>query len=443
MRPQTAPQLKSFQCRSCGGSIQLRTPQAHHVACPFCASIVDARHPEFLLIQQFQGKLAFKPLLPPGKRVKIRGEEYESIGYLRRTVTIEGTNYTWEEYLLYHPHRGYRWLAQYGGHWNYIKACTGVPKVRGDEAQYLDLRFKKFQSAEARVTFALGEFFWEVKRGEKAAVVDWVSPPYVLSSEKTEGEIAWSIGEYIRPEDVWKGFALEGAPPGQVGVGPSQPSPYEAARRPMRWTFWILLVLLVVGQFVFVGAAKNGVVHTERLAWTGAEADRAKVSGIFEVPAGSSNVEIELDAAGLSNNWAYLKLALIHAETHEAYDFAKEVSYYSGSDSDGPWTESELRKKAFAPSVPGGRYYLWIDPEFGVAPKPAGPGPPGTAPFTVSVAVYRDVPRWGPFFLALPLLLFPYWFYLWRRRSFEYRRWIESDYPMPPLVKMQSGDSDE
>lgn len=428
------PAVKSVQCRSCGGSLSLRNAlQTHHVACEFCGSIMNAQDPDLALIEKYQGKLAHKPVIPLGKRGTIRGETYEMLGYLRRAVTVEGTDYTWEEYLLHHPHRGYRWLAQYGGHWNYIKSCTGTPTSHGNLAKYLHMKFRKFQEAEAKVTYVLGEFFWEIRRGEKAEMADYINPPYLLSCETVESEIVWSIGEYVRPEEIWKGFELEGAPPPQAGIGPSQPSPYESSRKPMRWTFWILLATLIVSQIGCLVLAQNRKVHEQRFSYLKTDAEHAQVSPVFELTGRTANVELMTQATGLQNEWAEIEMALLNVETGEAYDLTREVSFYSGVasgvDEGVPWTESwtesDMTDSVLLPSVPSGRYYLWVHP------KSASPS------FLFTVAVHRDVPRWVPFLLALPLLLIPYWIYLWRRRSFEYRRWLESDYPMPSFTQLK------
>ena len=44
------------------------------------------------------------------------------IGAMARSVTIEGTQYFWSEYLLYHPQIGFRWLVHSDDHWNYVRA---------------------------------------------------------------------------------------------------------------------------------------------------------------------------------------------------------------------------------------------------------------------------------------------------------------------------------
>ena len=56
-----------------------------------------------------------------------------------------------------------------------------------------------------------------------------------------------------------------------------------------------------------------------------------------------------------------------------------------------------------------------------------------------AVRVYRDVPRWSFFVLAVvALLVFPAWLFS-RQRYFEIQRWAESDHP---IVTFSSGDDD-
>src|SRR5258708_4627355 len=91
--------------------------------------------------------------------------------------------------------KGIRYLSEYNGHWNDISICKMLPTADGGGANYLGETYKHFQSAEAGTDFVLGEFPWQVRVGEKAAVTDYVHPPRVLSSEKLDKELIWSIGE--------------------------------------------------------------------------------------------------------------------------------------------------------------------------------------------------------------------------------------------------------
>jgi hypothetical protein len=142
-----------------------------------------------------------------------------------------------------------------------------------------------------------------------------------------------------------------------------------------------------------------------------------------------SNVVVRTDA-DVNNNWIYLNMALINDETGTAYDFAREIDYYYGSDSDGAWTEGKRSDEAVLPQIPAGRYYLRIEPE-------------GAPSAQYSVHIYRDVPRWWPFLITVGVLMIIPFLSFWRRRSFEYQRWSESDHPMLSLSNLKSSEDDE
>jgi hypothetical protein len=110
-------------------------------------------------------------------------------------------------------------------------------------------------------------------------------------------------------------------------------------------------------------------------------------------------------------------MALINDDTGTAYDFGREIGYYFGTDSDGTWSEGSQSDAVYLPHVPAGHYYLRVEPE-------------GTVPATYLVQIYRDVPRWWMFLVTVGLILIVPAVVLWKKRSFEYKRWSESDHPM-------------
>src|SRR5947208_477467 len=71
---------------------------------------------------------------------------------------------------------------------------------------YLGEPYRHFQTATAATSYVLGEFPWQVRVGEAANVSDYISPPRVISSEKTGNEVTWSMGEYLTGRDIWKAF---------------------------------------------------------------------------------------------------------------------------------------------------------------------------------------------------------------------------------------------
>jgi hypothetical protein len=426
------PRVKSFACPACGNALTVRgLDQTESIACGSCHSVIDITDENLRIIETFRATVKFEPLIPLGSRGKIRGELFEAIGYLRRAIEVEGVEYEWSEYLLFNPYKGFRWLSEYNGHWSLIKTTTNTPKplssIEEGPVSYLGETFQHFQSASARVSYVLGEFYWKVQVGETCRVADYIAPPLILSKETGDREVTWSIGEYLEPETLWNSFQLKTEMPARIGVAPNQPSPYAAQSGRVWRALAVFLLLAIFVQILFMLLSYNRLVYQNEFAFHQADTEKARVTEIFELPGRPSNVVIKT-RANVSNSWLYLSMALINEETGNAYDFGREVSYYFGVDGGESWTEGSVSDEVVLPEVPGGRYYLRIEPDS------------AARDVNYSIRVYRDVPRWSYFFLALgALLVFPviHW---WRRRSYEVRRWLESDHPMPSLTPSDSED---
>jgi Zn finger protein HypA/HybF involved in hydrogenase expression len=97
-------------CPSCNGSLELRAPdQTLRVACPYCSSLVSVEGGTLAII----AKQARKPQLAIalGSKATFLEGELTVIGYVGRSACIEGTWWPFEEYLLYAPSVGFRWLV--------------------------------------------------------------------------------------------------------------------------------------------------------------------------------------------------------------------------------------------------------------------------------------------------------------------------------------------
>lgn len=430
------PQAKALNCPKCGAAITLRSfGQAETVVCGSCHSILDAKDPNLAILQQFAAATSVaKPLIPLGTRGKLRGTDYEVIGFQRRSIKVEGIAYVWHEYLLFNPYKGFRYLSEYNGHWNDISICKQLPMVEASSANYLGEIYKHFQTSDANTDFVLGEFPWQVRVGEHAAVTDYVHPPRVLSSEKLDKETTWSIGEYMYGREIWDTFKLPGEPPEAMGVYENQPSPVTINVTAV-WitfaTFAIVLLLLMAGFDLL--AKKEPIFHESyQLNRTDARGEPSFVTDVFELTGRSSNVEVKTYAP-VDNHWLYLNYALINQDTGQAWDFGREVSYYHGYDSDGSWSEGKQNDSVVTPSVPPGHYYLRIEPEA----DPALPNIP------YEVDVIRDVPVFGIYGIAFLALLLPAVVISWRAYTFERSRWSESDHPPMQISGLTSSSEDD
>jgi hypothetical protein len=425
------PQVTALNCPTCGAAITLRSfEHAITVVCASCHSILDAKDPHLRVLQQFQAIVGEDPpLIPLGTRGKVRGTEFEVIGFQRRNIKSEGIPYDWHEYLLFNPYKGFRYLTEFQGHWNDISICKDLPVVGQGfpaTANYLGEIYRHFQTADANTSYVIGEFPWQVRVGEHASVTDYVRPPRVLSAERTPGEVSWSIGEYMYGQDVWKAFHLPGNPPNAIGVYENQPSPMNADIR-RAWTVFAVFAILLVGLMACFDmlARKEPILNRAYQLSPGEPRDEASfVTDVFDLNGRTSNLEV-LTSSDVNNNWIYLNYALINEDTGKAWDFGREVSFYSGYDSDGSWSEGAKKDTVVIPSVPAGRYYLRIEPE-------ADPRHPH---IDYWVTVRRDVPVLEWYGLAFFALLLPPLAVTWRSMSFERSRWSESDHPPTPILQ--------
>ena len=424
--PAGTPQLKSLNCPNCGATLTLRTfGQAVTVVCAGCHSILDAQDPRLKILQTFQVATGEdRPLIPLGTRGTIRGTKYEAIGFQRRSIRVDGIPYSWHEYVLFNPYQGFRYLTEYNGHWNDTSPLRSLPSLGrvGNTLTYLGETYQHFQTANATTSFVLGEFPWQVRVGESVEVSDYVSPPRVISSEKTGKEVTWSMGEYIAGRDLWKAFQLAGDAPAPIGVFENQPSPLRANVR-TTWTMvTVFLTLLVALAVAVYSTARDEPVFEDSYSYnTNVRGEASFVTDMFELKGHTSDVVLTT-SADVDNNWIYLNYALINEDTGHAYDFGREVSYYHGHDADGSWSEGGRKDSVTVPSVAPGHYYLRIEPE----------SDPHHGNINYRVALRRDVPQIGFFWLGGLLLLIPALLITWRSMNFEHLRWAESDYGGAP-----------
>jgi len=394
--------------------------RAVSIVCDHCHSILDAKDPQLRILQRFEAATGAEvPLIPLGSRGKWRGAAYEAIGFQVRTMEEDGITYSWREYLLFSPYKGFRYLTEYNGHWNDCSVVTALPEAEGTSAKYLGKRYRHFQTCSAATTFVLGEFPWRVTVDDAVTVTDFVAPPYVLSSETAGSETTWTLGEYVHGADIWKAFGLPGVAPTPMGVYENQPSELKASASRIWFTFLgLATAIFVIFTLSQLFSQQEQVFH-EFYRFSPSSTEASFVTPEFELKGRTSSVEVQTDA-DVSNQWIYLNYALIDEDTGQAYDFGREVSFYSGVDSDGHWQEGSQRDRAVLPSIPPGRYYLRVEPESDANSGLIGYG----------VTVTRDVPVFSVYLVAFAALLLPALLISWRTYNFEQMRWAQSDHPM-------------
>lgn len=429
-----AGQVKSFACPKCGSPLAIHSEKIESVACGGCGSIVDATDPNYRLIAEAGRAERIEPAVPLGSRGRLRQTEWEVIGFMRRQSVIEGVVYPWSEYLLYEPKAGFAWLTESGGHWNLVRTLSKHPlSVDGthgnSDAMKDGERFKYFSGASAETVHVVGEFYWRVAAGEQVQVRDYVAPPRMLSEERTESEIVWSLAEYLEPEEVWQAFKLKTPPRARVGIGANQPNPHVETLRRNFSLFWKLSLLALLVQLGFV-LSSGGLLHKQTFVF-GAGDNEAVNTAPFVLAKTARSLEVS-HHTDLSNGWITLNMALINKDGGAARETSQELSYYEGYDDGESWSEGRRNDSLILADVPAGTYYLVIDAE-------------GAPNLRRSVGdrleVRLDPVGWTNWsLLQFILAVFPA-LSLWRRSSFETRRWADSDVA-PSGDDSSDGDDD-
>jgi predicted RNA-binding Zn-ribbon protein involved in translation (DUF1610 family) len=405
--------VKAFSCPNCGGQVTLRAPgQTLAAACEHCSAVIDLSDENLRILQKASDKMDYKPVIPIGRRGKLEGVEWEIVGFMVRKVV--GFPYFWEEYLLFNPWYGFKWLVNNYGHWGFVTPLMDLPDYQpsSKKAQYDDIKYKMFARGGAEVTFVLGEFYWKVKRGDKVQTADLVNPPYMLSYEKDNHGSTWSKGVYIEPKVVQEAFKLDKMP-FRRRVGANQPNKASQNWKAVRPVFFLALAILIGLQVFFTNKASNEQVMAEATVLT--REQPGWVSKPFTLKGNNGNVEVRFQAPSLGNSWVYLDGYLHNKAENKNYGFTKEWEYYSGRDSDGSWTEGSRSASQILNNIPGGEYEMVLESQLGATLQ------------KVNVSVKRDVPFLANFWLILiAISVMPLYLFI-TSRVFEKSRWEDAD----------------
>lgn len=411
------PEVKStrtLKCPACGAPAELRAPgQTQAYACAYCGSDLSVDEhggaSELVLVSRAQ-KATWKPTLPLGARGKLGGLPWVIIGAMERSVRVDGVRYPWTEYLLHNPYRGFRWLSEdAAGQWSLIQRLPGVPaRVGSNRVAWRDERFNHFQSGRAVVDNVLGEFTWEVHKGDEAQTDDYVSPPRMLSRESTGDEEVWTLGTWLPAKGVGEAFGKSLSEP--FGVAPHQPNPWqERGARAGAYTTAAIGCGAAVMLWILQSITSASEVLLEQ-SWQvgGSTSEEVYVSNAFEIPdKARRNLEIAVDSS-LDRQDAELHVAVVHQGTGDAW-----LPELDEADNEG---------SARISSPPPGKAMVRVE----VAKDPARP----TAGYgaTVQVKVLRDTPWRTPLYFALLIPLFAPIALLLASGQFEQRRWANSDH---------------
>ena len=420
---------RTFNCPACAAPLAIRHEKIESYGCPSCGAVLDTANETVKLLAQASLELKVEPALPLGARGKLRGEDVEIIGFMRRHMMADGFEYRWSEYVLLGRAGRLLWLTEYRGHWNLARVVPRAAIVKGYIETFDGTQFKHFQSYPAFVDYVVGEFSWQVKIDESVQVEDYVAPPRMLSREISDKEETLTLAEYVEPDEIQQIFKPTARLRLPQGVFANQPNPQAASHAGVWGRFWKFLLAALAVHVLLLMAARGPVVDAV-LEFAPSD-DEAQMTREFRLVAPVSRLEIEHDA-NLYNNWISLGLTLVNKDTGEAWHASRELSRYEGIDDGGPWSEGSRSDSVIFANLPAGTYVLAEEADLAADSKPV----------RTQVKVSRSGPRWSSLFLLLLALALPPIYTLVRHRSFEVKRWAEGDHPMVTASSIDSGSDD-
>ena len=445
----------AIDCHNCGGALGLPAEGATSLDCEYCGTEIDLsldrapcpecdrtvpihgnETPVFLTCQgcraQFQWDRSGtavalsaltdrkKPRIPfqIGQKARFEGETFRLIGHLRAEERDDGDVYRTDEFLLFSPGAGYRWLTLESGHWTYGRAVNDRPRVTPiskprTKFKCRGMNWRVYEGGKSELTWVDGEFPWVATVGDQTRYLDTICPPYLLSGEFSKTEAEWTLAEYLPREKVAAAFSVEPKKlPRSSGVAPAQPYP----ERPfLSKSTWVMLAFFVL-QLVLIGWAAGRGKQVERYSLSFSDYSQETITEPFTVSKAPCLCSLSLSSQ-VNNSWVYLDFLLIDAEDRVLHEFSETISYYHGVEGGERWSEGSRNKKvAFALNDPG-EYRLIVRGESGSAEVSRSSGP------AVEIGVREGIvlKRW---FILLAVGSALWMIAIWgHRASFEARRW--------------------
>ncbi|TAL36139.1 MAG: DUF4178 domain-containing protein [Alphaproteobacteria bacterium] len=408
--------IQSFKCPACGGEINIRAAGISLSAvCAHCGTVVDVSDEKLIILQRANEQIK-QTFLEIGQRGHLAGVVWEVIGYALKSDKT-GVYY-WDEYLLFNPYQGFRFLVQMDGHWSFVKVIKKeFDKFGFNTTVWMGMtRFKPFLQDAPIVQYVKGEFYWRIKKGDRSRTEDYVAPPLMLSFEYGEGEITAALCDYTEPQEIAAAFSLTKPMPPKKGVAPNQPNPVKTGMLFMFTCIALAAAMVIHSTTAAVSPAKELITIAE----THVPGDQVLsfTSPPIEIPK-QTNIQV-LSYAPVDNQWVELGLSLENEATGEAFNMRQPIEYYHGVDIDGNWSEGGRTQEDFFSGVPPGTYRLVYEVDSGAYAA-------GQAA-DIKITLRRGVTPWSNLILTMLFIL------IWpgiawsRKGAFESKRWMNSDF---------------
>ena len=236
---------RSAACPNCGAALAIKLETTQAIVCQQCHAVVDVSAGMGGDLRHYVQDNGSEPQIPLGSVGKFafggaRLLPWQVVGYVERCTVPGGEERAhrtgrgvaddqdddgdddddaqsfWREYLVYHRTEGFTFIVDAEDGWSWTAPITGVPERFGDSVKYDGVLYRKLYDYTGKVTYVLGEFYWQVKRNQLTRNADYRGSGDAssrrMNREQTDSgdthEVVWSAGETLTADEVLKAFRL-------------------------------------------------------------------------------------------------------------------------------------------------------------------------------------------------------------------------------------------
>ena len=262
--------VRGIECPSCGAPLDITLATTQSIVCGRCRAVVDVSQGVGADMAHYAQDNGSEPQLPLGTVGTLAfgnrpALPWQVVGYVERCTVPGGSDDDdaqsfWREYLLYHRTEGFAFIVDAEDGWSWTAPITGVPESFGESVRHEGVLYRKLYDYTGKVTYVLGEFYWQVTRHQLTRNSDYqgtgAGGKKRLNREQTEsgesGEIVWSAGETLTADAVLKAFRL--APEKAAALQRDASPTFSGASLLAKVFFWGFVVIVVLMLFRCGGA---------------------------------------------------------------------------------------------------------------------------------------------------------------------------------------------
>ena len=260
---------RAVPCPSCGAALDVKLSTTQSIVCSQCKAVVDVSQGVGGDLQHYAQDNGSEPQIPLGTVGTLAfgnrpALPWQVVGYVER-CTVPGAGNDdhddddsqsfWREYLLYHRTEGFNFIVDADDGWSWAAPITGAPERYGESVKHEGVLYKKLYDYTGKVTYVLGEFYWQVTRNQLTHNTDYqgtgAGTKKRLNREQTDSgdthEVVWSAGETLTADAVLKAFRL--APEKAAALQRDALPTFGGASLLAKIFFWAFVVIVVLMLF--------------------------------------------------------------------------------------------------------------------------------------------------------------------------------------------------